>query len=280
MGTAITRRLIERGFKVHLYNRNKSKLIGLEKGTIIDPSPKDLANKCKFIIVCVTDGESVKHVCFGDKGIAKCSNSNLIVVDLSTILPQDAIYCSSKLKNNQITYIQMPVMGGPDLAIEGRLLGIASGNLNAFNKFRKIAGHFTSNIVHVSKSDGTANYFKLGLNLSISQMAITLSESIVFIKKAGIDPNMFLEIFNKTHFSTGLSQIKGPKMVANNFEPKFSLKNMLKDIRLLNESAKSLNASLPFSSLADNIYCAALNRGYGGLDYTGIIALLYDINKT
>lgn len=279
MGTAIAHRLIQLGYRVHFYNRSKSKLIGLDKGSISDPSPKDMADKCNFIIMCVTDGESVKQICFGDRGIAMSNNSNLIVADLSTILPEDAIYCSSKLKNRHITYIQMPVMGGPDLAMEGRLLGIASGNRIAFNKFRKIAELITTNIVHVSKSDGTANYIKLGLNLSIAQMAVSLSESIVFIKKAGIDPKLFLEILNKTHFSTGLSQIKGPKMLANNFEPKFSLKNMLKDIRLLNESAKSLNASLPFSSLADEIYCAALNRGYGGLDYTGIIALLYDLNK-
>jgi 3-hydroxyisobutyrate dehydrogenase len=280
MGSEIVHRLIDCGFRVHLYNRSTTKLTGLiEKGAMREISPKNLADKCDFVLLCVTDGEAVKQVCFGDNGIAMSNNSDLIVVDLSTILPDDAIYCALKLKRKHITYIQMPVMGGPDLAREGSLVGIASGNLSAYNKFRNIAEVITDNVVHVSKSDGTANYIKLGLNLNIAQMAVALSESIVFIKKAGIDPRLFLEIFNRTRFSTGLSQIKGPRMLVNNFEPKFFLKNMLKDIQLLNESARSMNVSLPFSGLADDIYCAALNRGYGDLDYTSIIALLYDLNS-
>ena len=84
MGSEIVHRLIDCGFRVHLYNRSTTKLTGLiEKGAMREVSPKNLADKCDFVLLCVTDGEAVKQVCFGDNGIAMSNNSDLIVVDLS-----------------------------------------------------------------------------------------------------------------------------------------------------------------------------------------------------
>jgi 3-hydroxyisobutyrate dehydrogenase len=68
-------------------------------------------------------------------------------------------------------------------------------------------------------------------------------------------------------------------MIRNNFEPKFFLKNMLKDVQLLNECAKRNNASLAFSSLAEQYYRIAANRGYSELDYTAILKLFGEFNN-
>jgi 3-hydroxyisobutyrate dehydrogenase len=76
-----------------------------------------------------------------------------------------------------------------------------------------------------------------------------------------------------------MSEIKGPKMIRNNFEPKFFLKNMLKDIQLINECAKHNGASLLFSSLAEQYFRIAANRGYSELDYTAILKLFSEINN-
>ena len=67
-------------------------------------------------------------------------------------------------------------------------------------------------------------------------------------------------------------------MVNDDFEPRFHLRNMLKDLQLLIGSMKPLNVSLPFSVLAEQMYQAAKNRGYSELDYTAILAFLQDLN--
>ncbi len=114
--------------------------------------------------------------------------------------------------------------------------------------------------------------------MNIAIIGIALSESILYIRKAGIDPQLFIEIFNSTYFKTSLSEKKGPKMIKNNFEPRFHLKNMLKDLHLLLDSMRPLQISLPFSVLAEQMYLAAVNRGYSELDYTAILAFLQDLN--
>ena len=280
MGSAIAHRLIERGFKVFLYNRSKGRSDTLvKKGAIRMEYPSDLARKCNFVIISVTDGKAVKEMLFGDNGLVNSNNKRLIVVDTSTILPDDSIYCASLMKKKGYAILQAPIMGGPDATMKGDVITIVSGNKKIIEKSRRILTSYSKKLFNLGNKDGAANFVKLGLNLNIALIAISLAESIVYIKKSKIDPAKFLEILNSTYFKTGLSEIKGPKMIKNNFEPKFFLKNMLKDVQLLNESAKHNGTSLSFASLAEQYFRIASNRGYSELDYTAILKLFAEFNN-
>jgi 3-hydroxyisobutyrate dehydrogenase-like beta-hydroxyacid dehydrogenase len=280
MGSAIAHRLLKRGFEVYLYNRSKERSNALVKeGAIRMEHPMMLGKKCNFIIISVTDGHAVKEILFGDNGLVHCNNKRLTVVDTSTVLPEDSIYSANHMKKMGYRIIQAPIMGGPDATMKGDVISIVSGNKKISEKCRKILLKFSKKIFYVGNQDGVANYIKLALNLNIALIAISLSESIVFVKKSKADPKIFLEILNSTYFKTGLSEIKGPKMLKNNFEPKFFLKNMLKDIQLLNDCTKKNGASLSFSSLAEQYYRIAANRGYSELDYTAILKLFCEFNN-
>lgn len=280
MGSAIAHRLIERGFKVFLYNRTKGRSDALvKKGAIRMGYPSDLGRKCNFVIISVTDGKAVKEMLFGDNGLINSNNKRLIVVDTSTILPDDSIYCAGLMKKKGYAILQAPIMGGPDATMKGDVISIVSGNKKIIEKSRRILTSYSKKLFNLGNKDGAANFIKLGLNLNIALIAISLAESIVFVKKSKIDPAKFLEILNSTYFKTGLSEIKGPKMIKNNFEPKFFLKNMLKDVQLLNESAKHNGTSLSFASLAEQYFRIASNRGYSELDYTAILKLLGEFNN-
>ena len=280
MGSAIAHRLLERGFKVYLYNRTKKKSNTLVKrGAIRIEHPSIMGKKCNFVIISVTDGHAVKEILFGDNGLVNCHNNQLTVIDTSTVLPEDSIYCAQLVKKKGYEIIQAPIMGGPDATRKGDVISIVSGNRKVSEKCRKILTNFSKKIFYLGNQDGIANYIKLGLNLNIALIAISLSEALVFVKKSNTDPSIFLEILNSTYFKTGLSEIKGPKMIKDNFTPKFYLKNMLKDIQLLNQCAKNNGASLTFSSLAEQFYRIAANRGYSELDYTAILKLLNEFNN-
>jgi len=279
MGSAIANRLLERGFQIYLYNRTKQKSnVLINRGAIRLVHPSIMGKKCNFVIISVTDGHAVKEVLFGDKGLVNCHNQELTVIDTSTILPEDSIHCAELVNKKGYQIIQAPIMGGPDATLKGDVITIVSGNRKVFQKCKRILTKYSKKIYYVGK-DGVANYMKLGLNLNIALIAISLSEAIVFVKKSNTDPSIFLEILNSTYFKTRLSEIKGPKMIKDNFTPKFYLKNMLKDIQLLNQCAKNNGATLTFSSLAEQYYRIASNRGYSELDYTAILKLLNEFNN-
>lgn len=280
MGSAIAERLIERGFTVYVHNRTKQRSDALvRKGGIRIGNPSELGKKCNYVIISVTDGNAVKEILFGNNGLIYSNNNQLSIIDTSTVLPEDSIYCANLMKRKGFAMIQAPIMGGPDATRKGDVISIVSGDKKIMEKCRRILTNFSKNIFYAGHRDGAANYLKLGLNLNIALIAISLSESIIFIKKSKTDPTVFLDILNSTYFKTGLSEVKGPKMIRNNFEPKFFLKNMLKDVQLLNECAKRNNASLSFSSLAEQYFRMAANRGYSELDYTAILKLFGEFNN-
>jgi len=280
MGSAIAQRLIERGFTVYVHNRTKQRSDALVRiGGIRIGNPLELGKKCSYVIISVTDGNAVKEILFGNNGLIYSNNSQLSIIDTSTVLPEDSIYCANLMKRKGYAMMQAPIMGGPDATRKGDVISIVSGDKKIMEKCRRILTNFSKKIFYAGHHDGAANYLKLGLNLNIALIAISLSESIIFIKKSKTDPAVFLDILNSTYFKTGLSEVKGPKMIRNNFEPKFFLKNMLKDVQLLNECAKRNNASLSFSSLAEQYFRMAVNRGYSELDYTAILKLFGDFNN-
>ena len=280
MGSAIAERLLERGFTVYIHNRTKQRSDPLvRKGGIRIGNPSELGKKCNYVIISVTDGNAVKEILFDNNGLIYSNNNQLSIIDTSTVLPEDSIYCANLMKRKGYAMIQAPIMGGPDATRKGDVISIVSGDKKTMEKCRRILTNFSKKIFYAGYRDGAANYLKLGLNLNIALIAISLSESIIFIKKSKTNPTVFLNILNSTYFKTGLSEIKGPKMIRNNFEPKFFLKNMLKDVQLLNECAKRNNASLSFSSLAEQYFRMASNRGYSELDYTAILKLFGEFNN-
>jgi 3-hydroxyisobutyrate dehydrogenase len=277
MGSGIAKRLVDSRHIVSVYNRTRSKADQFSNKTTIALSPRELAKDCDLLITVVTDFDAVKDILFGTKGVIESGNHNLVVANASTISPSQSEYCAQRLRNAGIEMLGIPVMGGPAAAETGELIPIVSGNKQAFEKVRQVIENL-GRIFYVGEKDGSANTVKLALNLNIALIASGLSEGITLVKRAGIDPSIFIEILNSTYFKTGLSERKGPKMVKNDFSPTFHLKNMLKDLELATSTAQGTGITIPQTALAQQIFRAANNMGFSDQDYTSICAFLAKIN--
>jgi 3-hydroxyisobutyrate dehydrogenase-like beta-hydroxyacid dehydrogenase len=171
----------------------------------------------------------------------------------------------------------IPLMGGPAAAEAGDLVPIVSGSRQTFDKVRQVIENL-GRTFYIGEIDGSANAIKLALNLNIALIATAVSEGITLVRRAGIDPSIFIEILNSTYFKTGLSEKKGPKMVKNDFSPSFHLRNMLKDLELATSTAQGTGIALPQTTLAQQMFRAANNMGFSDQDYTSICAFLAKIN--
>lgn len=277
MGSGITKRLIDCGHMVSVYNRTHSKAEQFSNKATVALSPRELAEDCDLLITAVTDFKAVKGILFGTKGIIESRNRNLVVANASTISPSQSEHCAQRLRSAGVEMLGIPVMGGPAAAEGGELIPIVSGNRQAFEKVRQVIEKL-GRIFYVGEKAGSANAIKLALNLNIALIASGLSEGIALVRRAGIDPSIFIEILNSTYFKTGLSEKKGPKMVKNDFSPTFHLKNMLKDLELVTSTAQGTGVTLPQTALAQQIFRAANNMGFSDQDYTSICAFLAKIN--
>ena len=280
LGEAVGLHLLESGYDLNVYNRTKSKTKKLaENGATIFDLPKHMAESSDLIITCVKDADAVKEVLFGNDGITSGKYTEISVADMSTINPTSAQEISKKLHTMKIKSLEIPVMGGPNVAINGGLVLMASGDKELFETHQKIFKTIANKIFFLGKS-GSAHTIKLAMNMQISLLALSLSEGIILMKKAGIEPEKFLEILNSTYFGTGMSKKKAYKMIKNEYEPTFTLKNLKKDLDIITKTAKNFDAVLPITERANKIYDDALAAGFGELDYTGVLAYIEKISRT
>ena len=279
LGEAVVLNLLNSGYDVAVYNRTKEKTIEVEKkGAKVMDSPKTVAENVELVIIIVKDSIAVREVAFGENGIIESKNKKLIVADMSTIDSIESKNIANQFQQNHIQKLEIPVMGGPNVAITGKLVMMASGPKDSFDQCKTIFEKIANKVFFLGEQ-GIANSIKLAMNLQITMLALSLSEGITLLKKANIDPKIFLEVLNSTYFKTGMSENKAFKMIEGNYDATFTLANLKKDITTMTNAAKDLGIELPMISKAEEIYKNAINEGLGDLDYTGIIEYIKKINK-
>ena len=279
LGEAVALNLLNSGYDVAVYNRTKEKTIEVEKkGAKVMDSPKTVAENVELIIIIVKDSIAVREVAFGKNGIIESKNRKLIVADMSTIDSIESKNIANQFQQNHIQKLEIPVMGGPNVAITGKLVMMVSGPKDSFDQCKTIFEKIANKVFFLGEQ-GIANSIKLAMNLQITMLALSLSEGITLLKKANVDPKIFLEVLNSTYFKTGMSENKAFKMIEGNYDATFTLANLKKDITTMTNAAKDLGIELPMISKAEEIYKNAINEGLGDLDYTGIIEYIKRINK-
>ena len=280
LGNAVALHLLDSGFDVTVYNRTKEKTIEVEqKGAKIVASPKIMAENVELVITIVKDAAAVREVIFGKNGVIESKNEKLIVADMSTIDPVESKNISKELQQHQIQKLEIPVMGGPNVAINGELVMMVSGKKDNFDHCKKVFEKIANKVLFLGEQ-GVANSIKLAMNLQITMLALALSEGITLVKKANVDPKIFLEVLNSTYFKTGMSEKKAFKMIEGNYDATFTLANLKKDITTITNAAKALEIKLPMITKAEEIYENAVKEGLGDRDYTEIIEYIRKINKS
>ena len=279
LGEAVAENLLNLGYDISVYNRTKEKARGVEiKGATVMSSPKAVAENAELVIIIVKDAVAVREVSFGKNGIIESTNKKLIVADMSTIDSVESKNIANEFQRNKIQKLEIPVMGGPNVAITGKLVMLASGPKNSFEQCKTIFEKIANKVFFLG-IQGTANSIKLAMNLQITMLALSLSEGITLVEKSEVDPKIFLEVLNSTYFKTGMSENKAFKMINGDYDATFTMANLKKDITTMTNTAKELGIKLPMISKAEEIYENAINEGLGNLDYTRIIEYIKKINN-
>ena len=279
LGEAVGLHLLDVGYDVTVFNRTENKTERLkQKGASIAESPKQVAKDSDLIITIVKDADAVDEVIFGSSGVILGKHEGMCIADMSTVNPNLTKKISENVASNGVDYLEIPVMGGPNVAIDGKLVIMASGKKEVFEKFRKVFDAIAEQAFYLGDT-GTAHSIKLAMNLQIAMLALSLSEGITLTKKAGLDPEIFLKILNSTYFKTGMSEGKAYKMIKESYSPTFTLANLKKDLDTINDAAESFDVELPMAKLARKVYADAKDAGFGDIDYTGIIAYIKELSR-
>ncbi len=277
MGGPMALRLIEAGHEVAVWSFSAGKTDAfVAKGAVACATPAEVARQSECVFLCVGDTEMARKVILGTDGLAEGAGTGTIIVDCSTIAPSASKAIATELQAKGIAFLDAPCTGSKAGAEGGTLTFMVGG---AKETFEKVKPWFEAmgKLLYYCGGSGMGLHAKLSQNMVLGSLLQAFNESMVLATKAGVDPEMMLDILNNSAARSGMISAKAPMVLARDFTTNFSVKWLEKDMALMLESAAELNVPVPVTALSRQMYRAAIAKGFGEDDMCGSIRLMEDL---
>jgi 3-hydroxyisobutyrate dehydrogenase len=256
MGLPMTGRLVAAGHKVYVCDRDSDKMIAAEKaGAKAVKHPAEVADRAEIIFLCLTDGAAVEEVVFGSDGIASVRGPQKIVVDLSSIHPDNTRSIAARLRvATGMAWIDAPVSGGPKGAAEGTLAVMAGGQETEIERVRPYVLAMGQRLTRMGDV-GAGQTTKLCNQIVAACSMVVLAEATRFAVDAGIDASRLPEALAGGFADSIPLQLFVPRMAKDADEPQIGpVSIILKDLDMIAEVARTQSTPLPMAGLAAQMF--------------------------
>lgn len=240
MGSAMASNLVKAGHKVRVWNRNKEReslRAAVAAGCTAADTISDAVSGSTIIFTCVSDVQDLDEVLFQSGGIAESGVAGSLVVDTATIGPIAARQFSEKLAVKGIKFIDAPVTGGDVGARNGTLTIMVGGDRADFERIEPVLLAIGKNVRYCGPV-GSGQALKLCNQVLCAVNMVAVTEALLLAQHLGLDESMVPEILGTGAGGSWALQNLGPRIIKEDFEPGFRLKDMLKDLRLVGENAE------------------------------------------
>ena len=280
MGQPMSRRLLEAGHQLTVWNRTPEKAKALlAAGAAWRASPEAVAQASDVVITMVTDSAASEEVICGPGGVLEGTRPGLILIDMSSIAPEMSRSIAARARAKEVAMLDAPVTGAPRLAADGKLGIMVGGPKETFEACMSIFEKMAVKIVYAG-GNGMGTTLKLVNNLILGVAIEAAAEALVLATKAGLDPQSVIEITSVGGARTGAMETRGPRMVRRDFTPHFSANNMYKDLSTALKLAEECGVSLPAASISREILRAARSQGKGDQDSCVVMTVLEAMANT
>lgn len=269
MGMPVLSRLKSSFQITGIYNRNRAKTTLFKPIRSYD-EPFQLAVACDIILVMVSGDEACEEVMFGKNGIEKTLVPGSTVINLSSVSLDFSLSAHRRISDRGSRYLDAPVIGSVDLALEGKLVTLVSGDSEAFRSVENILQAFSSDIIYLGVA-GNAVKMNLISHMAMAANLAIASEAIISAEHAGIQKERAMEVLLKGNASSRILEIKRNIMMDEQFVPGFPLEDMIRNLAYGITMSGKISSPVPMESAAMQFYVAASSIGLGKLDYSSVL---------
>lgn len=227
----------------------------------------NLAQKSEAVITMLPDTPHVEAV------IGELENSlqpGATVVDMSTISPSASAMLAANLRQRGVDMLDAPVSGGEQGAKQATLSIMVGGARNIFDRCRPLLEAMGSNIVYAG-GNGCGLKMKLVNQVVGALNLLGATEGLRLTLAAGLDAEVVLKAVSSGAAGSWMLSNLGPKMLAGDFAPGFSIRLQQKDLRLALEFISELGLDAPGTQLTFSLFTRALEGGLGEQGNQGLI---------
>lgn len=275
MGYPMARNLMRAGHSVAIWSNTtaKGRKLATEENAQLCDTPKAVAEAADIIFICVGDTAMSEKVALGKLGLLAGVRSGAIVADCSTVAPSYARRAAEAFAAKGAHFLDTPVTGSKPGAEGGTLTFMIGGDPSIYEKLKPYLEPMGKQIYYCG-SIGLGLHAKLTQNLILSNLLQAFNEGLVLSTRAGVDPELMVDILSNSAARSGLVSFKAPFVFDRDFTTNFSTRWMHKDTGLMLETGAELGVPLPLTSLTRQLFQVAISEGYADEDMCSTIKVL------
>jgi 3-hydroxyisobutyrate dehydrogenase-like beta-hydroxyacid dehydrogenase len=270
MGRPIAQRLLEAGFKLTAYDRDRSKAEDLIRyGATVAENVSELSTGCDTVLSCLPTDEAVLSIYGGPDGIFANAHRGSLVIDMSTVYPETSQQLSRLGSERGVDVLDVTISGSTPAAERGLLTLFGGGHQTRFAAAESIFRAIARNYFYLGPN-GSGATMKLVVNALLGIGMQAIAEAVALGEKAGLDRHRLLEVLSYTAVVAPAHLGKLQRAMNGDYSPQFPLRLMNKDFGLIFNLAASLGVRMPAAAAAFEVNARQSDLG-AEQDFSAVI---------
>jgi len=260
IGSRVAANLRQAGYQVWVWNRSPRP----EPNFL--SSPSEIAESAKIIQIFVSDGPALLQTV---QAMAPALGPEHVVLNHATTSPKETLEAARIVQERNAGYLDAPFTGSRDAAAAGQIVYYIGGDAAVLEKVRPQL-EVTAKAILPMGEIGQAAAMKIATNLIVAVSVGAFAEAMCLLEKSGVPLYKIGEALQHHAVHSPLVDLKVPGMIAADFDPRFSLKHMFKDVQIALAMAAEHGVELPETAAFAGSAMAGLQNGWGDMDFSSI----------
>jgi 3-hydroxyisobutyrate dehydrogenase-like beta-hydroxyacid dehydrogenase len=261
MGRPIARRLLESGFKLTAYDRDRKKVEELVRyGGTVAESVSELSASCNIVLSCLPSDEAVMDTYRGPEGVFAHAHKGTVVIDMSTVYPETSLELSRLGLERGVEVLDVTISGSTPTAENGLLTLFGGGGKERFDSAESIFRVIAKKYFYLGPS-GSGATMKLVVNTLLGIGMQAIAEAVALGEKAGLNRSRLLVVLSQTAVVAPAHVGKLQRAMKSDYSPQFPIRLMNKDFGLIFDLANAVGARMPAAGAAFEINARQSEEG-------------------
>ncbi len=260
IGSRVADRLREAGHQVFVWSRTKRDIPNFQS------TPRAVVESAHIIQIFVRDDAALLSAI---REMQPVLTSEHIVMNHSTVSKAATLESAAICASAHTAFLDAPFTGSKMAAQNGKLVYYIGGSAPVLERVRQVLEISSQKILPLGEV-GEAMVLKIVTNLVSSITVKALAEAAAITQSQDISLDLLKTALEANANHSTLIGMKLPTMMSGNFEPHFSLQNMLKDADFARYLASEADIKTPALDCTAEAMRAGVKAGMGDLDFSVI----------
>jgi 3-hydroxyisobutyrate dehydrogenase-like beta-hydroxyacid dehydrogenase len=262
IGSRVAARVAAAGLPLAVWNRTARQIDGLPAAAA---DLAAVARASDILQIFVADDQAVRETV---EALSPSLAAHHVVLCHATVSQQTVREAAGAVSRRGATLLDAPFTGSRDAASQGQITYYIGGDSAALERARPVLQASAKAILPLG-GVGTASAVKIATNIMAAAAAVSLAEAVHLLRANGIDPAVLPAVLENNAARSGVADLKLPCMLGEDFAPRFSARNMRKDLRLARATAAPGQCDLTEAML--RLYDRACEAGWGAEDFAAVV---------